>query len=290
MSCEYKMAILVVAVNYGSYDESLAFLSSLRTIIKSGQLQCVLVDNSPEECASRNREKITLICEECFYIKPDKNLGYFGGALFGIEFYKNQHAADPSWIIVSNVDVLWRCDEVLAQLEAVKLKFPNVGCVAPNIVDAGGRGKNPYLAKRPSKTWMLWSLLIYSNVVFANAWVTLSLIKHKLLALFTEKSLEVKAFTEIYAAHGSVVIFDAQFALLHPDMFTKTFLYAEENIVAEYAVAHKKQIIYEPQINIFHQGAVSTGRWKSARITRYMFVATKTVWKCFYKASSKLNE
>ena len=120
----YKMhfmkRILLVCVNYNTYDYLSRFLDSIDASLKEVpkdelELSICIVDNSSQ------KQKIELSKYTDFNINVYilDNLGYFGGALFIINQFNNMSRFD--FVIISNVDILFKKNTLL---ELIHAKIP----------------------------------------------------------------------------------------------------------------------------------------------------------------------
>src|SRR2546428_801272 len=96
--------ILIIGVIYNTYSEALRFLKSIYSH-QDENIKVVLVDNS-DTMDKLFEEKIQSLQKNVIYLKSEKNLGYFGGADFGLRKYLSENNI-PKWIIVSNVDIVF---------------------------------------------------------------------------------------------------------------------------------------------------------------------------------------
>ena len=122
--------ILVIGVIYNTYPETLRYLDSLLPSA-NGNLSLILVDNSDKIQPSDFTETIKGY-PFLHYLKTNKNLGYFGGAREGLNYYLREHATYPPWILVTNVDIVFT-SQFFQRLTELN-NNQNLGVVAPSIL------------------------------------------------------------------------------------------------------------------------------------------------------------
>ena len=123
------MKTVIFCVNYNSYKDLDGYLHTIEIADKAAgsenSVTVIVADNS------ENPENYSY----------GGDLGYFGGAAFGIE-QSGLRVADYDYSIISNVDLLLPGDffEKLYSEQIDK----NVGCIAPSIISKGeGVNRNP---------------------------------------------------------------------------------------------------------------------------------------------------
>ena len=139
------MKILIVAVNFNSYDKLNDYLSSIEKaalIDKDSEVTVRIADNSTKkEDFFFQSQVISLSIENL------DNLGYFGGASYIINNIQNTLVYD--YVIISNVDVTLQSDFFV---ELKKINIPtNTGWIVPSIFSKLIKeDKNPSVLKRYS--------------------------------------------------------------------------------------------------------------------------------------------
>ena len=132
------------------------------------------------------------------------NLGYLGGAL---PIY-NRYAQDYDYVSISNVDLLLGPDffEQLLQIDTKGL-----GWIAPDIyTDKIDRHENPYMLTRPTKyNFLIW------NIIYSSTWIYRM---YHSLYLLKNKQSKVYPACNIYAGHGSFMLFTKAFVEKNPEI------------------------------------------------------------------------
>ncbi len=284
---------LIICVNYNSDEATKQFINSALNLDGSENLQIVCVDNS------ENREKKDLLYQISDHrvqvIIPTKNLGYFGGANYGLDIFLKNNSL-PEWVIVSNVDITLTRSNLFEELD--NNSFPeNVGIVAPSIiVKPNDLDQNPFMKIRPSLIKVFWYRIMFRYYILCRINQELSILKRKykniLLKLkyllrgddIKEKvdhSLKNK-IEKIYAPHGSFIIFSKKFFLEGGSLIYDSFLFWEEIFVAEITINIGLDIIYYPKIVVSHEEHISTGNRKSRKMFNYARDSVEFCCKSFF--------
>ena len=237
--------ILLICVNYNSYEVLLDFLKSID--LASAQVKehlCVdvaIADNSsPLQTIETSYPHIHHVS-----VRAMGNLGYMGGAL---PIY-NAHAKEYDYVSISNVDLQLEPDFFIRLLE---LSDESIGWIAPDIYTCKiDRHENPCMLKRPTaRNFAIWNIIYSSTFIYR--------IYHFLYLLKSKKRANVHAST-IYAGHGSFMLFTSRFIAHYPELHFPTFLYGEEIFFAELNRAAQLIVKYAPTLRISNIGNVSTG-------------------------------
>jgi hypothetical protein len=173
------------------------------------------------------------------------NRGYLGGAL---PIY-NANANAYDYVSISNVD-LQLAPDFFEQL--LTIDTTHIGWLAPDIYTAKiNRHENPCMLSRPTKSnFFIW------NIIYSCTWIYR--LYHALYVLKSRQSREYPA-CEIYAGHGSFMLFTKAFVAQYPELHFPTFMYGEEIWFAELVRAAELKTSYAPTLRIANTGNISTG-------------------------------
>lgn len=271
--------ILIISVNYNSYDKLEIFLKSIHNSIEllNKNLKCdvTIVDNSTERkefnaCSFNIEGKLFVSVIE------SENFGYFGSAL---KVY-NEHSKNNyyDYIFITNVDLQVNID-FFTILDSLELN-ENVGWVAPSIFSKfENRDKNPQRINRCSKTKLLMLYLLYSFPVIQRFYSNIIYPKRKNKSA-SQKELQVQ---NIYCGHGSFIILTKQFIKNNPILNYPCFLFCEELFLGETIKNEGLNVIYEPSLRIFDDEHVSTGKLPSRNYYKYNRTSLSWILQTFYK-------
>ena len=197
-----------------------------------------------------------------------ENRGYLGGAL---PIY-NSKAQGYDFVSISNVD-LELAPDFFEQLLHIDTK--GMGWVAPDIyTDKINRHENPYMLSRPAKrNFLIWDI-IYSRTWIYRIYHTLYLLKSKQSKLYPIR--------DIYAGHGSFMLFTKEFVNQYPKLHFPSFMYGEEIYMAELARAAQLKVRYFPTLHIANIGNISTGLVNQAQKSRWSKESLQALKQLFF--------
>ncbi len=249
-----------------------------------GQLHAVVIDNSQPPAKDAGFD--ALAQEEGFeVVVPPENLGYFGGAAFGFDHF-TKSAPMPDWVIVSNPDILLHDTGFFQKLHTLHQQT-SCAMVAPGIMSSlTGDNQNPYMKQRPGKSITSFRRHIASNVLVFNAYERLSHAKRGVRGLF-KRSKRMLASTpgdvaQIYAPHGSFIVFNKAYFAAGGTLKYEPFLYGEENYVAELAMQMDLPVLYDPRLQVTHEEHATTGLLKSGTMVGIIHDARTYLYEQFY--------
>lgn len=245
------MKILVLAVNYNSNEKTKAYLSSWD---KAAQAACadteitvVVADNS-EEYETIQGDWPSL---QWMQVPTHANRGYLGAVSYVIQ-NKQLDLNDFDYSVISNVDVEISRD-FLKVLEEKQYKN-TVGCVAPMIYSLGEhRNRNPKILCRPSGKKMRFFRLMYEFPVIYKLNTVKNHFRNKKERVYKEQ-------LQIYAPHGSFMIFTKSFSSFLQSFQYPAFLFGEEIYFAENIRQMRLLVIYDPELKVIDHDHESTGK------------------------------
>ena len=265
------MRFLFVPVNYNSYDSLNAYIKAVGRALRTTddetiQVDIHVADNSSKPMEVNQQDGLT-IC-----VRHYDNPGYLSAAL------KTIYAADiPSYdyIIISNVDVL--VDESffasMKDLEVDKL----TAWIAPAIFsESEKRDVNPKIQERYSKKRLQQLRLLFRFPLLYHLY-TQTVYRKKVITA-TQKPQQ-----DIYAGHGSFMIFTSAFFQKCPKMDYPVFLFCEEIFLAEKVGSIGGKTTYCPSIKIHDKEHASTGKMKLSKYCKYNFEALTYIIRHFYE-------
>ena len=197
------------------------------------------------------------------------NLGYFGGARYGLE-RAIESGADPDWVVISNVDLSF--DPAAVARALVRHDWRTVGVVAPAIRSSiSGRPLNPFMIRRPPA----WRMHAY-KYTFRPYWglvgyIFVSDAVRRLRRLIrSPRTADEVGPREIYAPHGAFIAISRALLAKASPLDHKPFLFGEEITVAESARCVGMAVIYDPSIEVLHAEHASTAAMPSRKRHAYL--------------------
>jgi len=278
-----KKDLCIIAVSYNSDNTAFNFLENLQCKNNINNIQIILVDNSERSDSTPFFKKVSLIDPDILCIKSPNNLGYFGGARLGLERYMSDRQDHPDWVIVCNVDLRFANSDFFDRLNEVSKNNKNIGVLAPTILsERTGRDKNPKILSRPSNFKMHLYRLIFKFFIIQNIYLFLHLVKAKFFKFFAWERILSKGnrtfvnnhnidnfFDEIYAPHGSCMVFTKLFFLNGGSFDYPCFLFNEEVFVGEATKRLNLKVIHDARLQVIDDEHVSTGVFHSRKIAKY---------------------
>jgi len=232
--------VCIIAVCYNAFEETVKYLDSIEEAysqVADVELTVVLSDNSlknvPGELIEREMQF------DYRYIKND-NVGYFPGFCLGLEEVDKD---EFDYIIISNVDLEMSVDFFV---NLSKQSFSeNVAVIAPAIISmADGRDLNPKILTRPSRKKLKLLMHLFSFPYFFRFYVALAKCKEFIKAKNNEPVLPDIKKEEIYAPHGSFIIFTKEYSKIENGFDYPRFLFGEEVHVGEVVRRNNLKVEY----------------------------------------------
>jgi GT2 family glycosyltransferase len=273
----------MVAVNYNTTQHSLALARRFDELPDlQARAMLMLVDNSVGGHAGELGRALREAGSGATCISPGSNLGYFGGARFGLEAARSRGLLFR-WLVVSNVDLQFDPEEVVGRLAA--LDAAQIGVVAPNITSSlTGKRLNPYMRHRPMALRMHAYKWIYRFYPSMRAYEWLSMVRGQLHAagvgrrhrptVLSSGASETEVLVPIYAGHGSMLAFSQEYFRRGGSLGHAPFLFGEEISVAEAALRSGLSVVWHPGIAVEHAEHVSVGKLPGHRMHGFLREAT----------------
>lgn len=268
---EQTSSVSIVVVSYRNNPELVRFITHVEQFGQQVH-SLIVVANGLDENAQSELQGVRRgfgVAPSLTLLAGTQNLGYFGGAQVGFEHLRGESGV-PDWLIVCNDDI--RFDAKFFQLLRKRPAIDDVGVVAPDvIVEASGRHQNPFLRRRPSKAKLQFLLLVHSARWLMAGFLLLRRLRpHMDSPDSGAAGASVKPAKNIYAPHGSCMIFHRSYFERGCSLSYPSFLYYEELFVAETSARRKLKIEFDPALRVIHAEHTTTGRLPSARMMDYV--------------------
>lgn len=225
-----KPAVLIIILNYGTYDLTLKMINELHTKLDYDNYSIMVVDN----CSSNESAKVLANRSkdlDYIFIANEKNTGYAAGNNIGIRYAINNRYK-YSWIL--NNDVELREKSVLKELIEILEENEDIACIGPKIYNADSSICAPY-CRRPS----VWNMT---------------------LGVFEDKKYRISkqdVAGEVYRIYGCCMLLKNKAMDEIDCMDERTFLYGEEAILSERLIQKGYRTYYDPAVSVTHLGSVS---------------------------------
>ena len=218
--------VLIVILNYGTYEMTINLIRELQADLEYDNYSIMVVDNcSPNESAQVLEEKSSEM--NFLFYANETNAGYAAGNNIGI-LYGIKHGYDYSWIL--NNDVELREKNVLAHMVEIAEKDERIGCIGPMIYTLDGTICAPY-CRRPT----FWRMTggIGAEKRYRQKYINKSRV--------------------VYRVYGCCMLLKNKAMAAVDCMDERTFLYGEEQILAERLTGKSYISFYDAGVSITHK-------------------------------------
>jgi GT2 family glycosyltransferase len=205
------------------------------------------------------------------------NLGYLGGAAFGLEQWQLQHPGEAAeWVGIINPDIALDRDAV--EVLAAAGLSSDVVAVAPSVLLRGTTPQNPFLARRPSRLRMWLYTIVFRSLLLTKILDGLLAVKRR-----QARGRETDRPGPVYAAHGSAFFLRRPFFDRGGTLRYRAFMYGEEIHVAEQVRSMKGLIWFLPQIRAIHRGSSTTSAAGSALRRVWHLDSARVLWEDYFR-------
>ena len=223
-------SVLIIILNYGTYEMTINLIKQLQNNLAYDSYSIMVVDNCSPNKSAEVLESKSKEMDFIFYANK-VNAGYAAGNNIGIR-YGIKHGYCFSWIL--NNDIELREKNVLSHMVEIAEKNDKIGCIGPKIYTLDGSICAPY-CRRPT----FWSMT--GGIVSEKKY------RHK----FINKS------GAVYRAYGCCMLLKNKAMADINCMDERTFLYGEEDILAERLLAKGYISYYDADVSITHKESFS---------------------------------
>lgn len=245
--------VLIVCVNYNSYEELKNYLLSINNSASAtqgrNQVDVIVADNSIK------KQNLELNCFSHISVKLIRleNSGYLGGAQRIINDVENIYQYD--YVAISNVDI-----ELSSNFFENLLKYQldkDIAWIATRIWSkAEERDRNPKIISRPSKRRLQIVNLMYRFPILDYLY-TKTLYKRKAMYMPSPEM-------DIFAGHGSFMMLTRHFFEHYKKIEYPIFLFGEEIYLGELIRLSGMRVRYVPSLEVIDMEHASTGKMKKA--------------------------
>lgn len=270
-----KKRFLLACVTYNSYEEVEKFISSVETAVRNAgnvEVTVAVGDNTVENVQDIDSHSNVV---EILSFPYRTNLGYLGCAFRMLSEMGSAKLSSYDYVAISNVDIALAPDFFV---NFANIDDTGIGWIAPDIYTPGrGTHENPFMLHRPSRLHFLkWEMMYASPLLYGvMEWISCHMHSHR---------PQVQESMEMYAGHGSFMLFTRAFISTFQSFEYPSFMYAEEIFFAELLLRCHLKVVYQPCLKIDNVGSVSVSllgkSWKcrnnrdSLRIMRRLFFAS----------------
>lgn len=275
------MRVEIICINYFSANYVEDFARSIQKQASSADIHLVVVENSANVTELKKIEKVASQFSNITLINSGKNLGYFGAAQYALEHIEKS-PQQSDWIIISNADIQINQAEFFTHLSKLNSDFHVVG---PAIRSTRTReNQNPYMVTRPEKLKMHFHKWVSRYVPVSYAYQGLSAVKQSLQKFgLSHTSFGESNRREMYASHGSFMIFSKNYFKAGGNFQYGSFLFGEEIFVAETCRRLGLKTMYVPELEVEHHEHVSTGLFPSKKSLQFISQSSRFVADTYFR-------
>ena len=265
------MNILLLCVNYNTKDSLIDYLLSVKKSldeINNVFLKVVVADNSDTPIEIDNLSNSLGLQ----YVFTGKNLGYLGAISYAIE-EKQILLTEYDYFMISNVDVT--VDGSFFKVLSTLRVPDDVAWIAPSIYsNYEKRDRNPQRTCRPTLRHLKLISYLYKypflDWMYTNTFYKL-------------KRKEQQDVYDIYAGHGSFMIFTQNLANAGFQLKFPSFLFGEEIYLAELIRTFCMKCIYFPNLKIYDKEHVSTSKLKKHIYYKWNYESVMILINSFWR-------
>ena len=251
------MNLWLITVNYGDTAPTESLIQSLIACSLPESLKVAIADNA---CSIETTSKLNNLSDS-FKLNMDifpfnENRYYWPAAKQVLSNLKASSIDYPDWVMVCNNDITFPDEDFFKKLIKIDpIKFPIIG---PKILNDTNESLNPFMTESLS-----WKERLYWWLYFISYSGSRCLLKsRKIWKKFgwNKKSKNRDQAKEVYAIHGSAILFSSSFFNKGGWLDDNFDLYGEELSVAEIAKKIGAAITYYPELKIIHHEHANTGQ------------------------------
>ena len=277
------MKYVFVILHYLTTEDTIECVNSMIQNLSGSRFEIVIVDNGSDNGSGKIIEETFSSVKEVHIIYSSKNLGFAKGNNIGYQHAKNKLKADC--IIMINNDTIIEQENFLFEIEKIYQREP-FDILGPDIVSLIDlQHQNPYTINANSiRLENIGKLIqIRKKNLFMNQIYLQQLLQYiyrkfiKKIYILKQKNqqnnkIDYKKEYVGYKLHGSCLIFSKDYVRKYNGLFSKTFMYMEEDILFYIAKQENLRMIYNPSIQIFHKEDSSTNALIKSSRDRNIFV------------------
>lgn len=249
---------LIITVNFRRPECTLAFLESAAQLDGVRDCHIVVVDNNSGDDSIMRIQRAVKRFENVEVLASRENGGYFHAAKLALGNFLAENCP-PDWVIICNNDILFDRGRFLAALFEYD---PNsVGVLAPAVIsERTGLDSNPMIAKKPGTLRILRYRFLLSSYVIARLTQQIAPVMRKLRYHLRARKSSQGRSKQIYAPHGSILVFSRSFFQSGGSIDDGSFLFGEEIGVAEICLRVGLPVVYDSRLRVLHKDNQTTGR------------------------------
>ena len=254
--------ILFITVNYRKTEITENFIQSFENLELKENASIVIVDNDSTKESKDSLKNISKKSKlDIRLVFCSNNLYYWGGANYVLKKLNLDIDNFPDWIIICNNDIIFNKIDLIVKLQNIKSN--NYAVLAPSIISTKSKkNQNPHILNPISTLGRLYYNIFFINSVTGLIIYKLRTMLNNIFNMYSNKKI-IKPM-EIYAPHGSFMIFSKIFFNNGGWIDSNFEMFAEELTTAEIVKRLKMKIFFNPDLEVMHdEHSISGSRnWK----------------------------
>ena len=254
--------ILFITVNYRNTEITENFIQSFENLDLKENASIVIVDNDSTKESKDSLKNISKKSKlDIRLVFCSNNLYYWGGANYVLKKLNLDIDNFPDWIIICNNDIIFNKIDLIVKLQNIKSN--NYAVLAPSIISIKSKkNQNPHILNPISTLGRLYYNIFFINSVTGLIIYKLRTMLNNIFNMYSNKKI-IKPM-EIYAPHGSFMIFSKIFFNNGGWIDSNFEMFAEELTTAEIVKRLKMKIFFNPDLEVMHdEHSISGSRnWK----------------------------
>jgi GT2 family glycosyltransferase len=269
------MKILFLLINYFNDEETCLFITKQLLHQSVRDLNILIVDNGSKDRAKL--ESFAAMHPEITLAGHGNNLGYIGGACYGLKKFLEAGNAIPELVILSNTDIEFADDHFVANLCSIteKVDFDILG---PDIFsDMLHHHQNPLMDKRISIRKLRMLTFLSSSAWLHYLFLIYYYCRHHLMRRFRKQRQSSLYPHSVYGIHGAFMIFRNTFFSKGGSFDSPLNLFGEEIFISEMALEKNMNVVFEPSLKIIHHEHSTTRVFKSRQAVKQLHASYSTL-------------
>lgn len=276
--------IAFVILHYRTLNLTQACIESIIRLDGGRAAEVVVVDNGSPDDSGPLLKQLYEDNEMVTVILGKENVGFANGNNLGYRYAREKLKAEC--IVVTNNDVLFHQKQFLSMLRKW-MEQRTAAVIGPDIVTPEGSHQNPFRARLRTLPEVNKAIVV-KNVFLLYFYLKKSLHlekrTHILEKLFDRKSkfrrnsINCEEEQRDIVLQGACLIFLPEYVKAEEDAFCReTFMYGEEEILADFCQKKGYLMIYTPQLRVTHLDGRTTDSYFEASVEKQIFIYKNTL-------------
>lgn len=275
--------IVNIVLCYKNEDEVITYAKKVEKLNDCEKLDLVIVVNATGEMTEFEFERrLNELNLKIIVFRPNENLGYMNGLLYGYREYEKQENNIARYVIMSNTDIDFKDSNFITKLLS-NIYPTDVACIGPSIcVNELKTYDNPVAYHRRTINEINRLILKFSFPIFSQMYVWLAFVKPR----FIKRKKELKS-GKVYEVHGCFFILTGEFAHEIKDEHFGPLMYSEETFIAENIFIKGEYEYYDADLEVIHLEHTVTSTLNAKARAKYMKESMRWIRDMFYYKGGK---